>query len=177
MPSGDAGCCNRRPSLQSWFWRDRGRSRLASETSMPPNLAFQLWIVASETPCLRARSAVLAPASCSRKTPIICSSVNLARFFVRPSEGRTLTLRRGNRKRQVIRAWPGHPASATRYKAVCGGTVGGSPTYIRTIQYVARSSVHPAEPSGYRDDANPESNFNNHLAFLQFDRSIISASR
>jgi hypothetical protein len=35
--------------------------RLASETSMPPYLAFQLYSVASDTPCLRARSAVLAP--------------------------------------------------------------------------------------------------------------------
>jgi hypothetical protein len=41
----------------------------------------QLYSVASETPCLRARSAVFAPASCSRSTPIICSSVNLARFI------------------------------------------------------------------------------------------------
>src|SRR3954462_14120910 len=56
-------------------------SRLASETSMPPYLAFQLYSVASETPCLRARSAVFTPASCSRSTPIICSSVNLARFI------------------------------------------------------------------------------------------------
>src|SRR5437763_14913486 len=56
-------------------------SRLASGTSMPPYLAFQLYSVASETPCLRAKSAVFAPASCSRSTPIICSSVNLARFI------------------------------------------------------------------------------------------------
>jgi hypothetical protein len=45
-------------------------------------------MVASEIPCLRARSAVFAPASCSFNTPIICSSVNLARFicpsFVKP---------------------------------------------------------------------------------------------
>jgi hypothetical protein len=39
--------------------------------------------VASETPCLCARSAVFAPASCS-KTPMICSSVNRTRF-IRPS--------------------------------------------------------------------------------------------
>src|ERR1700738_596045 len=62
--------------------------RLASETSMPPYLAFQLYSVASETPCLRARSAVFVPASCSRSTPIICSSVTLSRFicpsFTRP---------------------------------------------------------------------------------------------
>src|ERR1700674_1597494 len=57
------------------------RSRLASDTSIPPNLAFQLYSVASETPYLRANSAVFAPASCSRSTPIICSSVNLARFI------------------------------------------------------------------------------------------------
>jgi hypothetical protein len=51
---------------------------------MPPYLAFQLYSVASEMPCLRARSAVFAPASCSRRTAMICSSVNLIRFIVRP---------------------------------------------------------------------------------------------
>src|ERR1700675_1835921 len=63
-------------------------SRLASETSMPPYLAFQLYSVASETPCLRARSAVFHP-------PLLASSV-------RPSEGRTLTPRGGNLQGQVI---------------------------------------------------------------------------
>src|SRR3954454_21512256 len=62
-------------------------------TLPPPYLAFQLYSVASETPCLRARSAVFAPASCSRRTPIICSSVNLARFicpsFTRPDSNST----------------------------------------------------------------------------------------
>jgi len=33
---------------------------------------------------MRARSAVFAPASCSRKIEMICSSVNLIRFIVRP---------------------------------------------------------------------------------------------
>src|ERR1700737_2195567 len=75
--------------------------RLASGTSMPPYLAFQLYSVASETPCLRARSAVFAPASCSRSTPIICSSVNLARFICPPSQGRTLTPRGGSLQWQV----------------------------------------------------------------------------
>src|SRR3954452_22441127 len=51
---------------------------------MSPYLAFQLYSVASEMPCLRARSAVFAPASCSRRTAMICSSVNLIRFIVRP---------------------------------------------------------------------------------------------
>ena len=59
-------------------------SRLASDTSRPPYLAFQLYKVASETPCLRARSAVFAPASCYCRTAMICSSVNLIRF-IRPS--------------------------------------------------------------------------------------------
>ena len=36
-------------------------NRLASETSMPPNLAFQLYRVASDMPCLRHRSAAFAP--------------------------------------------------------------------------------------------------------------------
>src|SRR6185312_14430035 len=38
-------------------------------------------MVASDIPCLRARSAVFTPASCSFNTAIICSSVNLARFI------------------------------------------------------------------------------------------------
>src|SRR6476646_2605887 len=45
-------------------------------------------MVASEIPCLRARSVVFALTSGSRHTAIICSSVNLARFicpsFFRP---------------------------------------------------------------------------------------------
>src|SRR3984957_4755922 len=79
-------------------------SRLASETSMPPYLAFELYSVASETPCLRARSAVFAPASCSFSTPMICSSVNRARFIC-PSlfQGRTLNPRGGKSQWQVSR--------------------------------------------------------------------------
>src|SRR5580692_7795619 len=58
--------------------------------------------VASETPCLRARSAVFAPASCSFNTPMICSSVNRARFIC-PSlfQGRTLNPRGGKSQWQV----------------------------------------------------------------------------
>ena len=41
----------------------------------------------SETPCRRARSAVFAPASASFNIPMICSSVNLVRFIVRPLQG------------------------------------------------------------------------------------------
>src|SRR5947209_4076605 len=86
------------------FSSSRARSRLASDTSRPPYLAFQLYSVASEIPCLRARSAVFAPASCSRKTPRICSSVNLTRFIVRPSSrGRTLILRGVKTQWQVSR--------------------------------------------------------------------------
>src|SRR6185437_10491152 len=55
----------------------------ASETSIPPNFAFHLKKVALLTPCLRHRSAVFIPASCSRNIPMICSSVNLERFIVR----------------------------------------------------------------------------------------------
>ena len=36
----------------------RARSRFASDTSMPPNLAFQLYSGASEMPCLRGKSPV-----------------------------------------------------------------------------------------------------------------------
>src|SRR3974390_266789 len=66
------------------FSSSNARSRFASDTSRPPYLAFQLYSVASETPYLRARSPVFAPASCSRRTAMICSSVNLFRF-IRPS--------------------------------------------------------------------------------------------
>ena len=52
-------------------------SLLASDTVNPPYLAFQLYIVVSLIPCLRARSFILIPASASFNIPIICSSLNL----------------------------------------------------------------------------------------------------
>src|SRR3954453_3250418 len=53
-------------------------------------------------PCRRHTSAVLAPASCSRKTPITCSSVNLDRFMVRSfQKARTLASPGGNYGGQV----------------------------------------------------------------------------
>ena len=59
-------------------------SRFASETVNLPYLAFQLYSVASEIPCLRARSAAVAPSSCSLKNRDDCSSENLLRL-IRPS--------------------------------------------------------------------------------------------
>ena len=56
-------------------------SRLASATSMPPYFAFHLHSVASAIPCLRHTSAVLSPASASRKIPMICSSLYRLPFF------------------------------------------------------------------------------------------------
>lgn len=50
-------------------------------------LGLPVSIVASDTPCRRARSAVFAPASVSFNTPMICASVNLVRFIVRPLQG------------------------------------------------------------------------------------------
>src|SRR6202171_385046 len=101
--------------------------RLASETSMPPYLAFQLYSVASETPCLRARSAVFAPASCSRSTPIICSSLNLARFicpsFTRPdsnSAWRKVAVA-GQRHRDIEQA-----ALLLQFGGRAGAKVGGN---------------------------------------------------
>src|SRR5690606_38499237 len=66
------------------------------------HVAFQLYSVASETPCLRARSAAFAPASCSRSTAMICSSVNRFRFIC-PSfnQGRTLISVGGKTQWQV----------------------------------------------------------------------------
>src|SRR5665213_1192488 len=91
------------------FSSSSARRRLASDTSMPPYLAFQLYSVASEMPCLRARSAVFAPASCSRRTAMICSSVNLIRF-ISPSllRGRTPNLRGGNTQWRVTGHRPQH---------------------------------------------------------------------
>src|SRR5690606_38677412 len=63
------------------FSTSRAFRRFASDTSIPPYFAFQLYSVASETPCLRARSPAFAPASCSRRTAMICSSVNRFRFI------------------------------------------------------------------------------------------------
>src|SRR5690606_11533154 len=84
------------------FSSSRDFRRLASDTCMPPYFVFQLYRVASLTPCLRARSAAFAPASCSRSTPMICSSVNRFRFIC-PSfnRGRTLTPSGGKTHWQV----------------------------------------------------------------------------
>ncbi|MGY3134040.1 hypothetical protein ACVWZM_004722 [Bradyrhizobium sp. USDA 4501] len=56
--------CSHRPGLQP----------LGSDTCIPPNFAFHLLMLASLTPCLRHSSATDAPASCSFKIPMICSS-------------------------------------------------------------------------------------------------------
>ncbi len=50
--------------------------RCASDSVIPPNLAFQLQQVASEIPYLRHNSAGLRPASRSFNTLMICSSLN-----------------------------------------------------------------------------------------------------
>ena len=55
--------------------------------SCPPRRArstFQAWNIGAEMPYLRQTSATFIPASCSRSTRMICSSVNRLRF-VRPS--------------------------------------------------------------------------------------------
>jgi hypothetical protein len=69
-------------------------SRLASGTSMPPYLAIQLYSVASETPCLRARSAVFAPSHAPAFTPII-------HYLHAPSVFRPA---RNHRRRDTLRA-------------------------------------------------------------------------
>jgi len=51
-------------------------SRLASDTARPSDFAFHRKNVASLKPCLRQTSVVDLPASCSRSTPMICSSLN-----------------------------------------------------------------------------------------------------
>lgn len=51
--------------------------RLASEASIPPYFRFQRWKVLSLSPSRRQSSEILVPASCSFRTPTICSVVNL----------------------------------------------------------------------------------------------------
>jgi transposase len=53
------------------------------EAMSRPGMRF-VPIKSEEIPCLRQRSAALAPASCSRRTPIICSSEKRDRFIVQP---------------------------------------------------------------------------------------------
>src|SRR5205085_4460987 len=57
--------------------------RRASETSRPPYLDFHLYSVALEIPWRRHTSSVFAPASCSRNSPMICSSLNRLPFIAR----------------------------------------------------------------------------------------------
>src|SRR6266568_3513459 len=57
------------------FSSSRAFSFLASETSIPPNFPFHLYKVVPLIPCRRHSSSALAPASCSFKIPMICSSV------------------------------------------------------------------------------------------------------
>ena len=59
------------------------RSRSASNTSCAPSFDFHRLNVAGQIPWLRQLFAVAAPASCSRSTPMILSSLNLDRF-IRP---------------------------------------------------------------------------------------------
>src|SRR5918998_1084530 len=65
-----SSCFSRRFSSSS------ARSRLASETAIPPYLARHLEKVVGETLCRRQSSVSFAPASYSLTIPMICSSVN-----------------------------------------------------------------------------------------------------
>src|SRR6185437_1203387 len=68
--------------FSSRFSSSNCRSRFASFTSSPPNLAFQRYCVCSLAPSRRHASFGLPPAS---TYPMICSSVNLLLRIVRPS--------------------------------------------------------------------------------------------
>src|SRR5947207_13393413 len=68
-------------------------------------------------PCLRHTSAVFAPASCSCRIAMICSSLNRLRFIVRPpSGGRTLLKSGGASGAQVICPRPALHPSAVRQR-------------------------------------------------------------
>ena len=57
---------------------------------MPPYLAVHAYSVALLIPCLRHTSAVFIPPSCSRRTAMICSSLNLV--FFTSVYGATITI-------------------------------------------------------------------------------------
>lgn len=69
------------------FSASRPRSFWASESSMPPYFAFHPYRLALDIPCLRHWSAVGAPASCSHRMVMICSSENRFRFIVQLLSG------------------------------------------------------------------------------------------
>lgn len=62
-------------------------THFATETSVPPQLAYQLQNVASEIPCLRQRFAVFVPGSCSRRTPRIGTAVPERRSSTSSGQG------------------------------------------------------------------------------------------
>src|SRR4029077_14007900 len=67
--------CSANSFFSRRFSSSRARSLRASDTSRPPNFAFHLSKVVPLTPCRRHSSSALAPASCSFKIPMLCSSV------------------------------------------------------------------------------------------------------
>src|ERR1700687_2070185 len=85
-------------SASSFFSRRFSSSstlrRLASDTSSPPYLDFQLYNVGALIPCRRHRSATRAPASCSLTIPMIWLSLNrLLRMLHSPQMDSTITWR------------------------------------------------------------------------------------
>jgi hypothetical protein len=68
--------CSANSFFSRRFSSSSERSRLASEASSPPYLAFHLKKVVPLVPWRRQRSCVFAPASCSFRMPMIYSSVN-----------------------------------------------------------------------------------------------------
>jgi len=74
------------------------QQQLQAPPAKPPTLGCELLqprpcrcIVGSDMPCSRHTSDTFIPASCSRRTPMICSSLNRLRFIVRlPLGSRTL---------------------------------------------------------------------------------------
>ena len=80
------------------------------ETAVP---GFPFEKVALLIPCLRHTSAVFAPASCSRKIPMICSSVNQLGFMSIPSEVINSAHFGGSIGAQLSRYWP-HPHRLSR---------------------------------------------------------------
>ncbi len=65
----------------------RVNDRLLSQTTMPPNSAFQLWSVAREPPVLVRQTGGLRAGLVLLQHQMICSSVNLARV-ISPSSSR-----------------------------------------------------------------------------------------
>src|SRR6478735_2330710 len=111
-------------------------------------------------PCLRQTSAIFIPASCSRRTLMICSSVNRLRF-IRPSppQGRGLYSNleefsglRSPELQMILYSSFGHTDKAPRYRVCIPSTHYVSP-FVHEM--LGRMIEHRLVQMGYGDEGSP----------------------